>query len=71
MNKKESGDGRCSDRTISLAADFYKNALLGAVLGWIENDMKESPEDLAHLYNSVFDGTIEGLLNSIERAIKE
>ena len=67
--EEESGEGRYSDRTISLAADFYKNALLGAVLGWIENDMEESPEELAHLYNSVFSGTIEGLLSSIERVV--
>ncbi len=67
--EEESGEGRYNDRTISLAADFYKNALVGAVLGWIEGDMKESPEELAHLYNSVFSGTIEGLLTSIERAL--
>ena len=67
--KEESGEGRYSEKAISLAADFYKNALLGAVLGWIEGDMKESPEELAHLYNSVFRGTIEGLLSSIERVI--
>ena len=67
--EEESGEGRYSERTISLAADFYKNALLGAVLGWIEGDMKESPEELAHLYNSVFSGTIEDLLASIERVV--
>ena len=67
--EEESGGGHYSDRTIALAADFYKNALVGAVLGWIENDMKESPEKLAHLYSSVFSGTIEGLLDSIEKAI--
>lgn len=65
----ESGRDRYSERTISLAADFYKNALLGAVLGWIESDMKESPQELAHLYNSVFKGTIDGLLSSIERVV--
>ena len=52
-----------------VAADFYKNALQGAVISWIDSDMKESPEELAHLFNSVFDGTIKELLNSIERAI--
>ena len=67
--EEESGKGRFHERTISLAADFYKNALLGAVLGWIENDMKESPEELAHLYNSVFKGTIDSLLSSIERVV--
>ncbi len=67
--EEESGEGNFSSRTIALAADFYKNALVGAVLGWIENNMKESPEELAHLYNSVFSGTIEELLDSIETAI--
>lgn len=67
--EEESRGGNYADRTIALAADFYKNALLGAVLGWIENDMKESPEELAHLYNSVFNGTIDALLDSIERVL--
>jgi len=67
--EEESRGGSYDEKTISLAAEFYKNALLGAVLGWIENDMKESPEELAHLYNSVFKGTIEALLGSIERAL--
>lgn len=58
-----------SERAISIAADFYKNALLGAVLGWIGGDMKDSPEDLARLYNSVFMGTIDPVLDSIERVI--
>ena len=66
---EESGDNKYRDRTLSLAADFYKNALQGAVISWIDSDMKESPEELAHLFNSVFDGTIKELLNSIERAI--
>ncbi len=66
---EETRNDNYSDRAISLAADFYKNALLGAVLGWIEDDMKESPEELAHLYNSVFDGTIDSLLYSIERTL--
>ena len=44
-------------------------ALLGAVLGWIEDDMKERPEKLAHLYNSVFEGTINDLLTSIEKVV--
>ena len=67
--QEESGSGRFSEKTISIAADFYKNALLGAVERWIEDDMNESPEQLAHLYNSVFSGTMEALLSSIEKAV--
>ena len=66
---EESGDDKYRDRTLSLAAEFYKNALQGAVISWIDSDMKESPEKLAHLFNSVFDGTKKELLDSIERAI--
>ena len=56
-----------SDKTLALATDFYKNALIGAVLEWIEGNMKEKPENLATLYNSVFEGTIDSVFNSIER----
>lgn len=58
-----------SDKTLALATDFYKNALIGAVLEWIEGNMKEKPEKLATLYNSVFEGTIDAVFDSIERAI--
>jgi len=67
--QEESGSGRFREKTISIAADFYKNALLGAVERWIEDDMNESPDHLAHLYNSVFSGTMESLLSSIEKAV--
>lgn len=67
--EKESEGRGYSAKAISLAADFYKNALLGAALNWIGNDMQETPEELAQLYNSVFTGTIESVLSSIEKVI--
>ena len=67
--EEERGEDRFTDKTISIAADFYKNALVGAVTGWIENDMKESYEEMAQLYDSIFKGTIDGLLSSIERVV--
>ncbi|MDO4471587.1 MAG: TetR/AcrR family transcriptional regulator [Bacillota bacterium] len=60
-----------SQRTLELATDFYKNALMGAVLQWIEGDMKDSPEELAAIYNSVFQGTVEHLFESLESAIEK
>ena len=60
-----------SQRTLELATDFYKNALMGAVLQWIEGNMKDSPEELAAIYNSVFQGTVEHLFESLESAIEK
>lgn len=67
--KEENTAGHYGEKTISIAADFYKNALIGAVRGWIEDDMKESCEKMAQLYDSVFKGTIDGLLSSIEKVV--
>lgn len=44
---------------------------MGAVLQWIEGDMKDSPEELAAIYNSVFQGTVEHLFESLESAIEK
>ena len=67
--KEERADRKYSDETVSIAADFYKNALLGAVCGWIEDGMKDKPEELAQLYDSIFSGTIDGLMDSIEAVV--
>lgn len=66
INSKMAGK-TYSEKTLALAADFYKNALIGAVLQWIEGNMKEKPEKLATLYNSVFEGTIDSVFDSIQR----
>ncbi|MGN0702351.1 MAG: TetR/AcrR family transcriptional regulator [Lentihominibacter sp.] len=60
-----------SERTLELATDFYKNAFMGAVLQWIEGNMKDSPEELAAIYNSVFQGTVEPLFKSLKETIKK
>lgn len=68
--KEKVKDRSYSEKTLSLATDFYKNALIGAVLEWIEGNMKEKPEKLAALYSSVFEGTVESVFDSIERVVK-
>lgn len=67
--KEKVRDKKYSDKTLSLATDFYKNALIGAVFEWIEGNMKERPEKLAALYSSVFEGTIDSVFESIEKVI--
>ncbi len=67
--KKEIDWKLYSTRTLEVAVEFYTNAISGAVLNWIESGMKESPKELAALYNSVFEGTIEATFGSIEKVI--
>lgn len=69
--EKECEGKTVSSKVTSIAADFYKNALMGSVLSWIDNDMKDSPESLALLYNSIFSGTIDPLMKSIENAVEK
>ena len=60
-----------SHKVKEIAADFYKNALLGATIRWIQEGMRESPEQLATLYNDVFYGTIEPTFESINKSLKK
>ncbi len=68
--KAESRKYEVSDEAVAVVADFYKNAIIGAVISWIEQDMKEAPEELAKLYNSMFVGTIEAALKSAEKGLE-
>lgn len=68
VDRESEGRGY-SQEVISIAADFYKNALLGAIMNWIDRDMKEKPDYLATLYNSVFTGTIDSVLESIRKVM--
>lgn len=65
--KKEASKKEYSEETIALVADFYKNAVVGAVMSWIERGMKEKPEELATLYNGLFTGTLYNALESVEQ----
>lgn len=56
-----------SDAGVELTAEFYTNAIVGAVLSWIRQDMPTEPEILAHRYNEMFRGTVESALLSAER----
>ncbi len=53
------------------AADFYKNAFVGATLQWIREGMQTEPALMAALYDSMFQGTVKAAIASAERAIKK
>ena len=59
-----------SREAVKTAANFYINAFVGTVLRWIENDMKESPEALAKLCDTMFKGTVKSALESAEEVIE-
>ncbi|MBQ6401662.1 MAG: TetR/AcrR family transcriptional regulator C-terminal domain-containing protein [Firmicutes bacterium] len=56
------------EAAIALAADFYTNAMVGAVLAWIRADMPRKPSRMARLFNEIFEGTVEGALASSVKA---
>jgi probable dihydroxyacetone kinase regulator len=52
-----------SDRQKEFIADFYKYALVGLMLDWIKNDMKEKPEDIVERLAILVHGNIVSALN--------
>jgi|GEM_PF-966371 len=58
-----------STKAIELAADFYTNAMVGAVITWIREDMPQTPKKVSKTYNEMFKGTIESALISAQRAV--
>ncbi|MCQ2551237.1 MAG: TetR/AcrR family transcriptional regulator [Clostridia bacterium] len=48
-------------------ANFYKNALLGAITDWLSSGMNESPKVLIRIYNELFTGTFDAALEVAEK----
>lgn len=59
-----------SDYAINTAATFYMDAAVGDVFKWISAGMDRKPEHLAQVYNVLFHGTVQALLDSAEKAAK-
>lgn len=65
----KAADMTISEKTKKVAADFYKNAFVGSIWQWIEEDMETEPETLAVLCDSIFRGTVREALESIEKVL--
>ncbi len=65
---REAKDIQLSREAITIAAEFYMNAIVGSVLRWIREGMQEKPEGMAHVYNIMFQGTVEAALRSADAA---
>ena len=60
-----------SEDAKKLAAEFYRNAFVAKVLGWINDDMNIAPDALARMCEHMFRGTIEGALRSAQEVIED
>lgn len=58
------------DEAKDIVADFYRNAFVGRILQWIEEDMSTEPEKLAVLCDSIFHGTVKEALVSVDKALE-
>ncbi len=65
-----SKDINVSSEAKRLVADFYRNAFVGRVMQWIEEDMSTEPEKLAALCDSIFHGTVREALASVDKVIE-
>ncbi|NLD20225.1 MAG: TetR family transcriptional regulator [Clostridiales bacterium] len=59
-----------SEEARVVTADFYKNALVGAIFQWIQGRMSTSPKALAALYDSMFRGTVKQAIISAENGLQ-
>lgn len=68
--ERQAKDMSVSDEIKSTVADFYKNAFVGRVLQWIEDNMNTEPEKLAALCDGIFKGTVKEALISVEKVLE-
>ncbi|MBQ9016390.1 MAG: TetR/AcrR family transcriptional regulator C-terminal domain-containing protein [Firmicutes bacterium] len=68
--RKYTRDKKYSERAIWITATFYMDAAVGDVFQWISSGMNRTPEHLAQVYNTLFHGTVQALLDSAEKAAK-
>lgn len=55
---------------INIVADFYRDAVTGAVLQWINDGMKTPTAELALSFDCMFKGTLEAAVKSAENFLK-
>lgn len=66
--RRESKGQEFSEKAIHITALFYMNAAVGDVLQWVAAGMDRTPEHKAHVYNTMFQGTVKSVLKSAEKA---
>ena len=65
------GDVDVSEDAKLLTADFFKNAFVGEIFQWVEEDMSMTPDALAVICSGMFRGTVRQALISAEKTLME
>lgn len=58
---------KVKDDTKVFLSNFYKNALIGCIKDWIEQGMKEDPNDLIIKVDCILDGNIDLFFSNLEK----
>ena len=58
------------ERAEHLVADFYKNAFIGVIMRWIENDMDMPADRLAKICDIMFRGTVDAAVSSAKKVVE-
>ena len=53
---------RVSEEDISMVAAFYQCALVGMLLGWLDDGMKADPEEIVHRLGIMLEGNMKNML---------
>lgn len=63
---KQQAEGlKVTDEDIRLVSAFYKHAIVGIVLEWLERGMKDEPEHVIRRLGQLFDGNIRYVLSNV------
>lgn len=55
-----------SDEDKKFIANFYKYGFVGIIQEWIEDEMKEKPEDIIKKLNNIIEGNLEKALENLK-----
>lgn len=63
---EQAKDINVSDEDKKFIANFYKYAFVGIIQDWIEDGMKEEPENIINKLNHIIEGNLEKALEKIK-----
>ena len=63
---KQAKDINVSDEDKKFIANFYKYAFVGIIQDWIEDGMKEEPENIINKLNHIIEGNLEKALENLK-----
>lgn len=65
--KKKAEGMKVEEEDVLMIADFYKCAMTGILLQWLDDGMRQEPEDRIRRLGALLDGNIREMLKKAER----